>query len=683
MTESVLKSSGFVPHNAKMLNSEHGLLPEICFNVRNSRERKKENSPVPKFGSTLFSMGFRFEIGESSVRFNGVRVISLIEFPTIQEQEQKPGDGAVFATKKIQGEEDDPKRNLAFRGSSDRLFTPNNGNFLGFVQVLGKFDRVMSEHLHRVVSKEISDHYCGKTIQNEIIALMASQVINHIVTRCNQAKYYSIILDCTPDLSHKEQMSFTIRFLDEVCGIYTIKEHFIGYKNVVDTTGKGLTDALLDFLSEKNLDITNCRGQGYDNGANMAGKHNGVQVQILEKNSRAVFVPCGCHCLNLVVGDAARSSKDSKDLFGLIQCIYVLFSGSVKRWKILTDHISGLTLKPMSTTRWECRIDCLKPFRYHLGDIHEALIALSEEERVEPNVSFEAKTLAQKITDFKFIMSFIIWYDILFQINIVSKAMQRQTSDLSTVTELIHKCLEFIRNFREKGFDMALQSAKEIAENLNLEPVFRPEKRIRVKKASFSYEGRDEAITDPQSKFKVDFFFVLVDTASASLEERFKQLENHNGVWGFLYNIKNNSFSREDLTRSCLNLQAALVSGTESDVNGEELAQEFYHIQSLLPSDTINPLDVLNFINKNSLTDTFPNLWVALRILLTIPVTVASGERSFSKLKLIKTYLRSSMSDDRLTALAVLSIENDILQSLDMTTTIDEFARTKARKVIF
>ncbi|KAF3448961.1 hypothetical protein FNV43_RR09682 [Rhamnella rubrinervis] len=52
-------------------------------------------------------------------------------------------------------------------------------------------------------------------------------------------------------------------------------------------------------------------------------------------------------------------------------------------------------------------------------------------------------------------------------------------------------------------------------------------------------------------------------------------------------------------------------------------------------------------------------------ILLTIPVTVASAERSFLKLKLIKSYLRSTMSQKRLNGLAMMSIEKDILKQID------------------
>jgi hypothetical protein len=68
------------------------------------------------------------------------------------------------------------------------------------------------------------------------------------------------------------------------------------------------------------------RGQGYDNGANMKGKHNGLQKRILNINSRAFFVPCAAHSLNLVVNDGAKSSLEITNFFAIIQEIYVFFS---------------------------------------------------------------------------------------------------------------------------------------------------------------------------------------------------------------------------------------------------------------------------------------------------------------------------------------------------------------------
>jgi hAT family C-terminal dimerisation region len=66
---------------------------------------------------------------------------------------------------------------------------------------------------------------------------------------------------------------------------------------------------------------------------------------------------------------------------------------------------------------------------------------------------------------------------------------------------------------------------------------------------------------------------------------------------------------------------------------------------------------------------------------LTIPVTVASAERSFSKLKLIKTYLRSTIFEERLNGLALISSENEIAEELDYNELIHTFASAKARKI--
>lgn len=76
-------------------------------------------------------------------------------------------------------------------------------------------------------------------------------------------------------------------------------------------------------------------------------------------------------------------------------------------------------------------------------------------------------------------------------------------------------------------------------------------------------------------------------------------------------------------------------------------------------------------------------MWVALRIAVTSPVSVASAERSFSKLKLIKTYLRSTMTQHRLNGLAMMSINRNVSRQLSYDNIIDNFAAIKSRRVQF
>ena len=83
------------------------------------------------------------------------------------------------------------------------------------------------------------------------------------------------------------------------------------------------------------------------------------------------------------------------------------------------------------------------------------------------------------------------------------------------------------------------------------------------------------------------------------------------------------------------------------------------------------------------LMEVYPNLFIALRVLLTCPLSIAGAERSFSKLKLIKTFNRSTMMNDRPSSLAIIAIESDCALSLDYNHVIDVFAAEKARNKSF
>ena len=93
-----------------------------------------------------------------------------------------------------------------------------------------------------------------------------------------------------------------------------------------------------------------------------------------------------------------------------------------------------------------------------------------------------------------------------------------------------------------------------------------------------------------------------------------------------------------------------------------------------------SPINVLNYIKR---LESFPNACIAFRILLTIPLTIASAKRSFLKLKLIKLYLRSTISQERLNGLAILSIEKEMLAELECKNLISNFATQKSRKINF
>ena len=217
-------------------------------------------------------------------------------------------------------------------------------------------------------------------------------------------------------------------------------------------------------------------------GSHMKGGNKGVQKKFLDVNPRAFYSACCCHSLNLTLCDMANNCSRAKYFFGIIQRIYTTFTNSTKKWQILKDNIKGWTLKSVSATRWESRVESVKAIRFQCGDIREALLEVSDVDNDVKNSS-EAKGLANnELGEYEFIVAIVIWYEVLYAINLVSKQLQAKDMLIDVAIEKVQGVISFFKGYRETGFLEALEVAKGIALVMDIGTTFRKKREIKRKR---------------------------------------------------------------------------------------------------------------------------------------------------------------------------------------------------------
>ena len=183
---------------------------------------------------------------------------------------------------------------------------------------------------------------------------MSHMVLRNIATRIRQAKYFTIMADEYVDVSNIEQLVICFRYVDATL---TVHEEFMGLyacSNIkADTIVKTLEDALLRF----DLKMSNCRGQCYDAGSNMAGAKRGVKTQISEKEPCALYMHCYGHALSLSISDSIKTIPLLRSTMDTVHEISKLLQYSPKRSTLFSQikqEISPGTagFRVLCPTRW-------------------------------------------------------------------------------------------------------------------------------------------------------------------------------------------------------------------------------------------------------------------------------------------------------------------------------------------
>ncbi|XP_047123056.1 uncharacterized protein LOC124806323 [Hydra vulgaris] len=192
---------------------------------------------------------------------------------------------------------------------------------------------------------------------------------------------------------------------------------------------------------------------------------------------------------------------------------------------------------------------------------------------------------------------------------------------------------------------------------------------------------RDERIDDPTIHFKFETYFYDLDTIITQIDERFYDFSNTVTHFDCLDPSKLSEENINSFENLC-QIYCNDVNTKEAIVEYETFKDVYASISPSLTTD-LQMKDVLQFLIEKQMAPGLPNLSILYKIFLTLPVTSANAERSFSKLKIIKNYLRSTMKNKRLSGLALISIERDLAETIDLSFSTNRFALMKSRRKKF
>lgn len=397
----------------------------------------------------------------------------------------------------------------------------------------------------------------------------------------------------------------------------------------------------------------------------MSGVRKGVAARMKECSPRGIYVHCYGHVLNLALQDTMSEVEPLRNALGTVQSLYNFLEASPKRHAVFNDvKVDGdhivLTLKSLSVTRWSCRWDAVRAITEQMPKSIKALLILPDDN--DPKTYAGSIALLNAICDFEFVFGLLILKVILLNTNSLSRYLQGKSMDVITAKRnayLTIKTLSGCRN--EDNFELLWERAEIFCDRMKEEiketlftfkearaPRTKPSRRLQALVGESNDAARE---TSPKNHHRINTFYRCFDRVLREMNSRFEG--NDEDVLCALGDIVLNSSPLNDSFEKVSDFY-----GLDRDLL--EVEKSTFE-NSISPDEDPNPrarvktaTDVVYKMYTDGLNELLPVIYEAATILASIPATSCSAERSFSGLRRMKTYLRSTTGQERLNAISII-----------------------------
>ena len=410
----------------------------------------------------------------------------------------------------------------------------------------------------------------------------------------------------------------------------------------------------------------------------MLSEIKGAVLEIQKHAKNALRTPCYSHKLNLSLSKSNQVIYIRNAVGTMKSCISFL-DDSPKRCNVLRRML-GHQFTGLCETRWVERHDGVLQFTVDLPKIINCLEEISQ--WADSSTSSKASQLIAALTDSFFLVSLFCLSDVLALTLPLSILMQKKSLTLDTAADDVSNLLTILSDRRkdpERHFATIWQKINDMSERVDVE--------IRLPRRCGRQGNRANYATDSaEAYFRLAVFNPLLDNVIVDLKDRFRPsvLEVFNLPWILPINLLQKPVTAAVLEQKAKELVNSFSSVLPCD---SEMALLKLKGELELWHKKCGKIDFKNLPESSGAVlqecdeEVYPIIHSLLLILTTLPVSSATAERSFSALRRLKTWLRSTMQEERLTGLALMLIHRDI--DVNIENVINRFAKSGNRRVDF
>lgn len=540
---------------------------------------------------------------------------------------------------------------LALRAQDEVDCSSNPEIFSGLVDFVSSIDSAMETHLRTATVFKGS----SRTIQRELLDCMLDITREFIVQQLQRTEYVAVLVDNTSDVSPKTQSAVVFRYIDEKSKLV---ERFYCFTCLLDSRTESIATALLAHLHtifseqcNKDKVIAQSYDGAYDGANVMHGESGGLERKVITVYPNAHYVHGYAHQLTLIVQQVASKIPQVRSFFCDLSGFPSFFIPFPKRAKVLEDIVTR-RLPDRASVRWDLNSPTVNIVYVYREDLFECFRTVEHCGHFESTAICEARGLIRVLGDREFLFFLYLFHDIMAHVDTLYSQLQKQ--DIDTVS--VHRATA---DFASSIYGVR-GSVEQLDSRLPENSMF-PSNKMDIKTLNqVAKEVCDILVVHIKGRFAFTKHLVSAKLLKSKL------FESHD-----------KSFPVDAMTDALETYPTLNKERLLTELSLIYSRSEFRHASGMVA--------LLKFFVENHLQEEFSETLTLLRILLTTPMITAEPECCFSTLKNIKTFLRNTVNQDGLNALAMLSLEKQLIQDIPdfNKRTIEKFAGLKNRQATF